>query len=289
MVKKMILKRKSVFVTLLCSIFFITSSFYGVPANNYFIDAYALESDILDDMTDVISNEKFSLGLVHYVGGIGPNNYTFIQNAIENASNGDTIFVYDGVYYEAVQIEKEIFLIGESKDNTIIDGGENDPTVTIAADSVFLSSFTIQSGKYYGVYIDNSHGSFVNNSIITYNQNAGIYGACAINCTFSNNVIAENTNGIFLDYNSRDCILYDNVIKNQSIRGVYFKNSYTNTIKGCNINDNEIGIALHYCYNISVVNNLITNHTDHGIKLKSSSENSIKNNTFNKNYEGIRI
>ncbi len=35
-----------------------------------------------------------------YVGGTGPNNYTRIQDAIDNASDGDTIFVYSGIYYE---------------------------------------------------------------------------------------------------------------------------------------------------------------------------------------------
>ncbi len=30
-----------------------------------------------------------------YVGGDGPGNYTKIQDAINNASDGDTVFVYD--------------------------------------------------------------------------------------------------------------------------------------------------------------------------------------------------
>ena len=34
-------------------------------------------------------------GKTLYVGGNGLNNYTSIQPAIDNASNGDTIFVYD--------------------------------------------------------------------------------------------------------------------------------------------------------------------------------------------------
>ena len=34
-------------------------------------------------------------GNVLYVGGTGPKNYTKIQNAIDNASNGDTVFVFD--------------------------------------------------------------------------------------------------------------------------------------------------------------------------------------------------
>ena len=37
-----------------------------------------------------------------YVGGLGPGNYTTIQAAIDDASDGDTVFVYDdsSPYYE---------------------------------------------------------------------------------------------------------------------------------------------------------------------------------------------
>ncbi|MHA2040104.1 MAG: hypothetical protein ACW98X_27165 [Promethearchaeota archaeon] len=36
-----------------------------------------------------------SRGSILYVGGSGPGNYTIIQDAIENASVGDTVFVFD--------------------------------------------------------------------------------------------------------------------------------------------------------------------------------------------------
>ena len=35
-----------------------------------------------------------------YVGGSGPNNYTTIKSAINDAVDGDTVFVYNGTYYE---------------------------------------------------------------------------------------------------------------------------------------------------------------------------------------------
>ena len=35
-----------------------------------------------------------------YVGGNGTGNYTSIQDAIDNASDGDTVYVYNGTYIE---------------------------------------------------------------------------------------------------------------------------------------------------------------------------------------------
>ena len=68
------------------------------------------------------SSMPISNGNTLYVGGTGPNNYTSIQDAIDNANEGDTVYVYDesSPYYENVVIEKTINLIGEDRDTTII-------------------------------------------------------------------------------------------------------------------------------------------------------------------------
>ena len=53
-----------------------------------------------------------------YVGGSGPGNYTKIQDAIDNASDGDTVFVYDdsSPYNEHLLIKKSILLVkGKSR------------------------------------------------------------------------------------------------------------------------------------------------------------------------------
>jgi len=59
-----------------------------------------------------------------YVGGSGPGNYTTIQSAINAASPGDTVFVYDdsSPYLETLVIPTSLSLIGENKQTTIIDG-----------------------------------------------------------------------------------------------------------------------------------------------------------------------
>lgn len=53
--------------------------------------------------------------------------FTKIQEAVDAASSGDTIFVYNGTYPEHLSISKNnLTLTAEDKDNTIIDGGYKD-------------------------------------------------------------------------------------------------------------------------------------------------------------------
>ena len=46
--------------------------------------------------------------------------YQFIQDGIDNASDGDTVFVYSGIYYEQVTVDKSITFEGEDRNSTII-------------------------------------------------------------------------------------------------------------------------------------------------------------------------
>jgi len=48
--------------------------------------------------------------------------YSSIQEAINNADHGDTIFVSSGTYYENVVVNKTVSLIGEDVSSTIING-----------------------------------------------------------------------------------------------------------------------------------------------------------------------
>lgn len=91
-----------------------------------------------------------------YVGGSGPGNYSNIPEAMENATNGDTIYVYSGIY-GTLTIRKSLNIIGENKYTTILNGSgaSAHDAVAIEANDVNLSGFTIQNGGnpdlgYYG-------------------------------------------------------------------------------------------------------------------------------------------
>jgi hypothetical protein len=94
--------------------------------------------------------QTVSLGDTLYVGGDGPGNYTKIQDAIDNASDGDTIRVYLGVYYEnQIIIDKALQIRGAGWTTTIIDGSDatlpSDGLVRITANGdVTFEGFTVR-------------------------------------------------------------------------------------------------------------------------------------------------
>ena len=59
----------------------------------------------------------FNIGNTLYVGGSGPGNYSTIQGAVDDAFNGDTVFVYgeSSPYNESVTVAKSITIHGFPK------------------------------------------------------------------------------------------------------------------------------------------------------------------------------
>jgi len=99
--------------------------------------------------TSIIRND----GNILYVGGSGEGNYSKIQDAIDNASDGDTVFVYDdsSPYNEwNITIDKSINLIGENRDTTVIDGNDNDIIeIDYDVNGINISGFTFRN-KFWG-------------------------------------------------------------------------------------------------------------------------------------------
>ena len=76
----------------------------ALMALNVIIMPAAIVSDIHARSDEKIRSTKD--GNILYVGGTGPDNYTTIQDAIDDADNGDTIMVYPGHYNESLVIKK---------------------------------------------------------------------------------------------------------------------------------------------------------------------------------------
>jgi parallel beta-helix repeat protein len=184
-----------------------------------------------------------------FVNDDGDKDYITLQEALANASDGDTIYVLNGIYDGYIQINKSIKLIGENKENTIIQGIDSPNffgLITILSDKVTISGFTIKNSIIFrlqdsidtplwildygnGIYI-NSNNNIISNNIIQDNERYGILLNNSIKTEISNNYIANHSN---------PCI--------------YLKNSSNNIIKNNTIINNEQGII----FNITSINNII--------------------------------
>ena len=157
-----------------------------------------------------------------------PDDYPTIQEAINNANDGDTVFVRNGTYEEDMVINKSISLIGENKIGTIISGeylyGEG--VVYINASNVLLSGFTIRRG-FWGVMVDYAYDIIITNNIIDDNKYAGIELYFNYNVTIVENTIS-NTRG-YLSSNpiggycgGNTTLIYHNNFINNHEAGMYY-------------------------------------------------------------------
>lgn len=81
----------------------------------------------------------------------GSADYTSIQTAVDNAQDGDTIFVHSGTYSESITISKGVKLVGEDRWTTMIDGSGNGKVIQITGSGASVSNLTIMdSGSSSG-------------------------------------------------------------------------------------------------------------------------------------------
>jgi parallel beta-helix repeat protein len=199
-----------------------------------------------------------------YVGGGGPGNYTSIQDAIDAAFDGDTIFVYDdsSPYYETIEITKSLYLIGENKDTTIINGGENNQQVIkVYASGITISGFTFLN-SVIGIF-----GS-INSSVISKNIFSNDQGGVVL-LTSSDNNISENTIGLNVYYNE--------------VGIVFTYNCHNNIISHNNVQRCFVGIGLQGGCKRNVISENTLSNNYYGVDLWFVFFNVIQKNNFMNN------
>jgi parallel beta-helix repeat protein len=240
-----------------------------------------------------------------YVGGSNPGNHSKIQWAIDNASDGDIVFVYNRTYYENVVVNKTINLIGEDRNNTIIDSGGIGDVVSITANWVNITGFTISNGGY-GISIWDSadHNKIINNHLLnnSYGLSIGSSNNMVINNFIQNNVarginlrqpsnnnciqnnlVSSNHIGIYIDYLTNINNITDNDIIANKDTGILVHESSNINIGNNNISDNLNGINIWESLNNKIYCNNISSNGRFGITLQSSSYTNLTNNNFTEN------
>jgi parallel beta-helix repeat protein len=188
-----------------------------------------------------------SRGNWFYVGGSGPGNYTRIQDAVDNATDGDTVYVFPGTYTEHLNIEHSITLQGADPLTTIIDGqGTNQDIVSCIAAATVITGFTIFNCSISRscVLLNHTSNCLLQKNII----HTGKYG-----------VTLKNAQNISIQNNSFSQPLYTHA----GYIGININNCINSIFAQNNLSSWDSGIYLYGTYLI-IINNTITN-ADRGI------------------------
>ena len=210
-------------------------------------------------------------GDILYVGGSGSHNYTSIQKAINDAIDGDTVFVFDDLspYNENITVNKSIKLKGEDKNTTIIEKNGED-IVIINANYVTMTGFTIKNGRY-AIRLISSNGTSISGNIVTDNSLEGIYLANSSYNTISRNIVQNNIYGIGLHWtlSGPGPCKYNNIVNNKILN---------NSQRG-------LHMSLYHEYN-NISGNIIAYNQNYGIKICCYCNNNIiYHNNFIANFQ----
>ncbi|MFC1503860.1 right-handed parallel beta-helix repeat-containing protein, partial [Spirochaetota bacterium] len=247
-----------------------------------------------------------------YYGVIAASNtnnsstYTNIQSAIDTASNGHTVVVYDGIYNDGIIINKKTnfclislsFLTNNDNTKVIIEppAASNGFTLDDSL-NVTIQGFTIRNGTNGIRVTGTSWSNTIANNRIYSNDINGIGLSDEFNIIISNDIWGKNqNNGIYGWGPDNNTICY-NSIHDHSSTGIYFEEGATNNLISSNsiYSNGWIGIGLAYwtidCDNNKIIsNNFWGTNQQNAIWIDQGDYNLIEGNLIhNHQYNGIYL
>ncbi len=219
--------------------------------------------------------------------------YASIQGAVDNATDGSTLYVSSGEYFENLVINKSINLVGENRDFTIIDGMSNGTVVYVGSDNVSISDFNLQySGcscsDYYGIDVGSSRKnvSIVNNHV--FSDSTGILVRKGENIHIvQNNITHSRDYPIVIEDSVGVSISENNVVDN--LNQIDVQNSTQMSIVNNNMTNNGNGIAFTNSNNNTVTGNLIASNSLYGLYVSQSNYNVIVHNSLQSNANNVYV
>jgi hypothetical protein len=197
--------------------------------------------------------------------------YQAIQSGIYAASDGDTVFVFNGQYSMDLIITRMLTILGEDKENTIIEG-----CVTFTQYKTRLSGFTIHSTG--GAVKNVGLGCRVENNIIDCKQ-CGIDVPAGSGTILRNNIFL-NTGGA-IHFSGAAILVVNNTIMNSTGTAIFAEGVDNVIMKNKIYSCNDSGIVVYSNINL-IEKNYVAHCTNYGIFIASVS-NIIQKNDFIKN------
>jgi len=254
----------------------------------FFIIISILLNNAIFSKTDATNTIRIPIRQEIIVDQFGNGDYINIQDAIDNAIDGESILINAGNYSEQLKIYKKIQIRGAGTDISII-RIEKGNIIEIMSDNVSLRDLSLYGGGdaygNSGIVIQKSENVTISDININ-SSGRGIFLDDSSNIMINNcSLYSKNASGIFL-YRSENIWIDDcNISKNRDY-GIDVSDSIS-TIITCNeiTNNGASGIALTYSDMNEISRNIIENNDNAGIfhfmsKYNVFNDNSLKNDSF---------
>jgi parallel beta-helix repeat protein len=232
-----------------------------------------------------------------YVDDDGGADFIKIHDAINNATDGDTIIVRDGHYIENIKVNKTLTIQSENgSDKTFVTAEDSkDDAFLVTANYANVSGFTVNMRSICLYYADHCNIS---------NNNCGITLKYSNNNRISNNICLYNSyDGVYLLHSNNNSIFNNTCSYNDALfqKGIYLSSSNNNSIANNTCSNNSEGIRLASSSRNTIIDNKVIYNEGFGIIFVSSSGiydfvkigsdyNIIKSNTVTSNNgDGICI
>ncbi len=217
----------------------------------------------------------------------GGRDFADIQSAVDDADAGDTICVLEGTYSGTIVVDKSLTLLGtgEAASDVIVNAptsGNDRDVFQIVENDVTIQGFTIQGAKDVpgspqgrtnsGIAVGGDWYILGSKPTGATDFTFGWWGKAVSGVTIRNNIITDNSYGVFL-FHSQDVLIEGNQIHSNTYDG---DTAGTWSGKGIEIYssqdmaDDDLAVggdALQATNNIEIRNNLIYDNELFGIEL----------------------
>jgi len=214
-----------------------------------------------------------------------------IQEKIDAAKPGETVFVEEGIFFERLVINKSLKLIGEGHDKTVIDGEQKGTVIVISnVENVVIKGFKIRNSAlgsgYGGIIVKNSRNVTIIDNNVT-NCCFGIWCENMSDSRIEGNIVKRNFETAVTLTRSNNNKVCENEVKYSTPYGIYIHQSKNNIVKRNYVAYICQGIRLENSNDNEVAENFMEKNSPYGISIVNSYENNITQNSVVNNNFGI--
>ncbi|HTD81580.1 MAG TPA: right-handed parallel beta-helix repeat-containing protein, partial [Thermoplasmata archaeon] len=218
----------------------------------------------------------------------GGADFLTIQEGVDFAQAGYTVFIYAGTYPENVVVGKELEIVGESRAGVLVNGGGSDG-MTITADRVVLHTLTILNARR-GVFQDRTNNTRVYDTTIK-DYDVGLFNEHTLNAWVAYNLITHGHIGVLTNVSYDDAIRWNEISFNDKYGAKSFNTRLRNCFNWNSLHDNAIGYFHDPTSDYPPMEfdgNLLTDNGI-GVKVENASSVTLTNNTFTGGSLGVQL